>query len=229
MFDTHREAYEYCLEIHQHSDNYYGDVVVPEPEEAFEEGPDEELQPQDWEELAAELPNRPVEQEDIDILGNRPIDLNHSWEPHIGRYPDLEPIAGEFWKLKKAEHGVVGDVEVDDISASAPDSLNTEQRMIFDMFEAHYGAYLAGDNPDPLLLQVDGRGGTGKSHVIRLLSARLDRLARARGRPSPVVRAAPTGVAANNIAGSTLHSLLRLPVSKKGDINNLNATELGNL
>ncbi|EAQ90501.1 hypothetical protein CHGG_02436 [Chaetomium globosum CBS 148.51] len=176
VFDTYRQAYEYCLEIHRHPDDYYGEVFVPEAEDVFEDAPDEELQPRDWEELAAELPNRPVEQEDIDILGNRDIDILHLWEPH-----------------------------------------------------SHYKAYLAGDNPDPILLQVDGRGGTGKSHVIRPLSARLDQLARARGYSSPVVRAAPTGVAANNIAGSTLHSLLRLPVSKKGDINNLNATELGNL
>ncbi len=36
-------------------------------------------------------------------------------------------------------------------------------------------------------------------------------------------------MAANNIDGSTLHSLLRLPISKKGEINTLNATELSNL
>jgi hypothetical protein len=68
-------------------------------------------------------------------------------------------------------------VETEDISASTPDSLNTEQRIIYNLFEAHYKAYLAGDNPDPLLLQVNGRGRTGKSHIIRLLSARLDQLA----------------------------------------------------
>ena len=31
----------------------------------------------------------------------------------------------------------------------------------------------------------------------------------------PVVRAAPTGIAAYNISGRTLHSLLRLPVRSK--------------
>lgn len=43
------------------------------------------------------------------------------------------------------------------------------------------------------------------------------------------MRAAPTGVAANNINGSTLHSLLRLPVSRSTELNRLNATELSNL
>jgi len=73
---------------------------------------------------------------------------------------------------------------------------------------------LRGGNPEPIRLQVDGRGGTGKSHVIRLLSARLDELAIAYGKLPPVIRVAPTGVAANNIDGSTIHSLLRVPVSK---------------
>jgi hypothetical protein len=227
-FDTHREAYEYCQQIHagQHPDDYYSDVIDPEPEEEFEEPEPEELQPRDWEELAHELPNRQAETEDIDVLGNRDVDLLYSWLPHIGTYPDLEDVAPDFWKLKKAEGG---DVDIEQISASAPDSLNIEQRIIFDLFIRHYEAHLRGENPDPILLQVDGRGGTGKSHVIRLLSAQLDQLARAHGKESPVVRAAPTGVAANNINGGTLYSLLRLPVSKKGDINLLNATEISNL
>ncbi|KAK0655513.1 hypothetical protein B0T16DRAFT_499445 [Cercophora newfieldiana] len=41
----------------------------------------------------------------------------------------------------------------------------------------HVGRYPEQEDPHQLLLQVDGRGGTGKSHVIRLLSARLDALA----------------------------------------------------
>ena len=77
-FETYRKAYKYCREIHDHRDNYFGDVVVPEPEEQFKDPPDKELQAHDWEELAAKLPNRPVETKDIDILGNRDIDLLHS-------------------------------------------------------------------------------------------------------------------------------------------------------
>ena len=43
-FATHREAYELCLEIYNHPDDYFGNVVVLEPEEVFEEASDEELQ-----------------------------------------------------------------------------------------------------------------------------------------------------------------------------------------
>ena len=69
--------------------------------------------------------------------------------------------------------------------------------------------------PTPLRLNVDGRGGSGKSYVVKLLSACIYKRAILQGRPHPdeiVMRAAPTGVAANGIQGSTLHSLLPLPV-----------------
>ncbi|KAM4059614.1 PIF1-like helicase [Hirsutella rhossiliensis] len=73
------------------------------------------------------------------------------------------------------------------------------------------GHFLAQDRSQ-LLLHVDGGGGTGKSYLINLLSAHLQ--AATRGRVTPVWRAAPTGVAGNQISGTTLHSLLHLPINK---------------
>ncbi|EEU34019.1 uncharacterized protein NECHADRAFT_96587 [Fusarium vanettenii 77-13-4] len=52
---------------------------------------------------------------------------------------------------------------------------------------------------EQILLQVDGGGGTGKSYMIKVL---------------PIWRAAPTGVISNQIMGTTLYSLLRLPVDR---------------
>ncbi|KJZ69214.1 hypothetical protein HIM_11393 [Hirsutella minnesotensis 3608] len=66
-------------------------------------------------------------------------------------------------------------------------------------------------NPAQILLHVDGGGGTGKSFLIKVLSSHLQ--AAALPNPSPICRVAPTGVASNQIQGSTIHSLLRLPVS----------------
>jgi hypothetical protein len=43
----------------------------------------------------------------------------------------------------------------------------------------------------------------------------VDRIAGEHERASPILRAAPTGVAVCNFGGSTLHSLLRLPVKEK--------------
>jgi hypothetical protein len=112
-------------------------------------------------------------------------------------------------------------VEVADILGTAISGLNPEQRLIYEMFVGHYGDVLDGGTPEPLLVQVDGRGSTGKSHVIHLFSSKLDELAASKGHLSVVVRCAPTGVAANNINGYTLHSLLRLPISKSQELEPL--------
>ena len=66
--------------------------------------------------------------------------------------------------------------------------------------------------PHQLLLNVDGVAGSGKTYTLLKLCARLQELASEAGKQNPVFRAAPTGIAAFNIAGKTLHSLLRLPV-----------------
>lgn len=65
---------------------------------------------------------------------------------------------------------------------------------------------VAGDDITPLL--VTGRAGTGKSTV-------LHRIVAAEQRKVAVV--APTGVAALNVGGQTIHSLLRLPVGLIGN------------
>ena len=76
----------------------------------------------------------------------------------------------------------------------------------------HFRAKNENRRPPPLRLQIDGGGGTGKSYMVKVISSHLQAEAASYGRPSPIVRAAPTGVASNQIGGQTLHSLLRLPV-----------------
>ena len=51
-----------------------------------------------------------------------------------------------------------------------------------------------------------------KTHAILQTCGKLDLLASERGLPSPVLRAAPTGVAAFGFFGRTLHTSFRLPV-----------------
>jgi hypothetical protein len=98
---------------------------------------------------------------------------------------------------------------------SDPGLLNTEQRKLYDIVTAQYVQELAGDDPRPLLLNVDGVTGSGKTFTLLKTCARLQELAERSGRGNPVVRAAPTGIAAFNIVGRTLHSLFRLPVKRK--------------
>jgi ATP-dependent exoDNAse (exonuclease V) alpha subunit len=69
--------------------------------------------------------------------------------------------------------------------------------------------------PCPLLLNVDGVASSGKTFTLLKACARLQELATEAGRPNLVLRAAPTGIAAFNFSGKTIHSLLRLPVKGK--------------
>ncbi|CAN0557378.1 unnamed protein product, partial [Laminaria digitata] len=81
-----------------------------------------------------------------------------------------------------------------------PTQLNERQRVAYDIVRAH----LDGDaEREPLRMMVLGTAGTGKSWLVNALSHLL----------GPRVRcAAPTGIAAFVIGGSTLHSLLKLPI-----------------
>jgi PIF1-like helicase len=64
-------------------------------------------------------------------------------------------------------------------------------------------------------MHVDGSAGTGKSYLIHTVSAHLAERAHSDDKRDPLVRAAPTGIAARNISGRTLHSLLRLPLRSR--------------
>lgn len=65
-------------------------------------------------------------------------------------------------------------------------------------------------HPRPLLFQVDGQGGTGQSCLNHEISVALNSR-----KTGCTTRASPTGIAANAIDGATLHSMLRLPISKQ--------------
>ncbi|KAL6405464.1 transposase [Ilyonectria robusta] len=210
-FDSFTAGYMRCRQLHDtHADDHYGepdtDELTAEDDEFEFEAHEEPIAEEDWHELARVLPDRPLEEEDIDILGRRDIDINYDWTPHVGRYTDDGILNGDYWKQRKAENTL--DLDVDDQPLEARDSLNPEQRLVYDTVMGHF---LTRD-PSQLLLHEDGGGGTGKSYLINLLSAHLQ--AATGGRGTPVWRAAPTGVAGNQISGTTLHSLLQLPINK---------------
>ena len=102
-------------------------------------------------------------------------------------------------------------------------NLVDNQRRIFLRVISHYHSILAGENPAPLRINIDGTAGTGKSYLIDALTKALTEMARERGRRCPILHVAPTGIAAFNIHGSTLHQALSIPVH--GNVR-LNAQQL---
>ena len=80
-------------------------------------------------------------------------------------------------------------------------------------YKATLSAEQIGNNPpEPLQINIDGTAGTGKSFFISAISTELQNLAAQENKPNPVVRLAPTGVAAFGIDEMTIHSALSLPV-----------------
>ncbi|KAJ3506470.1 hypothetical protein NM208_g16071 [Fusarium decemcellulare] len=193
-----------------HADDHYGepdtDELTAEEDEFELEIHEEPIAEEDWHELARMLPDRPLEEEDIDILGRRDIDINYDWTPHVGRYANDGILNSDYWKQRKAENTL--DLDVDNQPLEARDSLNPEQRIVYDTVMGHFLT----QDPSQLLVHVDGGGGTGKSYLINLFYAHLQSATGGRG--TPIWRAAPTGVARNQISGTTLHSLLHLPINK---------------
>ena len=93
-----------------------------------------------------------------------------------------------------------------------PERLQGKQLVAYNIVRDHFKVQ---DRTTPLRLIISGTAGTGKSYLIRCLKFLL---------AGQLCVTAPTGVAAFNVDGYTLHSLLRLPV--KGDFKQLEGNRL---
>ena len=224
QFDNYTDAFWQCQNIHDHPDDAYGspgDQELQAEEDEFEDEIHEPpLQDEDWHELARQLPEHPLSQQNLDLLGRRPIDINYNWAPHVGRYTDDGILQGDYWKQVLLEN--THNLNVDELPLLARDTLNKEQRIVYDTVMGHFQRKIQ----QQLCLHVDGGGGTGKSYLIKVLSSHLQQSVPP-GTPSPIWRAAPTGVASNQISGTTLHSLLHLPVDTQ--FSPLSPTNIGGL
>ena len=75
---------------------------------------------------------------------------------------------------------------------------------------------------EPLRLFVSGFGGSGKSHLIRILMAYQFIRSEVEKEPCHFLLGAPTGIASHNIGGMTLHSMWNLPVNHGNSKRNFN-------
>ena len=215
VFENAVAAFEYYCntpEYHIRRVDGYGEPddeeAEPEPDQFLAGNvAEEELNLEDWQELARMVPEMGPTEELANLLGRRDIDVSYDWRGHVGQFSHPDFASGSYWaELRSKDPGTYN---VEYMPPEAADTLNPEQRLVYDTVMAHYADVRR--PKAPLRLQVDGGGGTGKSYMVKVLSAHLQVAAGARR--SPIVRAAPTGVASNQIGGQTLHSLFRLPVS----------------
>jgi ATP-dependent DNA helicase PIF1 len=226
-YGSYTDAFRACSQLHSHPQDFYTDPeddnTDSDTDSDSDSDTDEDLGPEDGSDTDYPLADfeafarrRPQEDFTLTDLGQdietRDMDRDYDWSGHAGRYD----ICPQIWDQKQAENPIAQVVTVD----SSPDSLNLEQRKLYDAVVSQYSAELLGTPLLQLLLHVDGVAGTGKTFALLKMCARIQELAQQAGKRNPVFRAAPTGIAAFNIIGRTLHSLLRLPVkAKKSDLS----------
>ena len=90
-------------------------------------------------------------------------------------------------------------------------NLNEEQQQLLFFIKMHALASVHGDNPQPYHIYLSGGAGTGKSHLIDSIHYQVTKIMANTTDSADevtVLKVAPTGVAAYNIHGQTIHSAL---------------------
>ncbi|OAQ58434.1 ATP-dependent DNA helicase PIF1 [Pochonia chlamydosporia 170] len=215
LAETFQEAYELCCDNHNHGDDLYDELDVDD-DDAESDGDDEfeAVDPSrptppaplaDFETYGLAHPGNDLTRvEDGDNLGERDSDREYDWSRHVGKY-DIDP---SFWHVTKRAFPAEQLLP----SLNSVDLLNGEQRTVYNLIVDHYSDFLAGRNPPQLMVSLDGVAGTGKTYVLLQAIKKLEEMATIAGVRDPVLRAAPTGIAAHNFHGRTLHSLFKIPV-----------------
>lgn len=118
---------------------------------------------------------------------------------------------------------VRNDCATDDLQ-TAYDTLNVDQRRIVDNV-----VHKVCIEQQSIHLFVSGQGGTGKSRVIDALDRMVS--SKCSSKVIPVVVTAPTGLAAFNVAGTTIHRTFALPVEhgKPADYTRLSQEQLNTI
>ena len=133
---------------------------------------------------------------------------NIDWTLAAQSYPNIEEAPSFISQQRQAagQHTFT--------TTADPRNLQGKQLQVYTIVQQHHSAI----SPPPLRMIVSGTAGTGKSYLIHCVRLLLQR---------QLVVAAPTGVAAFNIDGHTLHSLLSLPT--RGEFKDLEGERLTKL
>ena len=115
-----------------------------------------------------------------------------NWTQDAEAYPSLEEMPAFI-----SHHKQLSPQRVFNTTAN-PQNLQGKQLHAYTIVCQHTKA----NSPPPLRMIISGTAGTGKSYLIKCLRLLLN---------DQMCVAAPTGVAAFNIEGHTLHSLFSLP------------------
>ena len=200
------------------------EILESDSESVQNDNDDDEQWREEWMLEAGRYPNQPVEM-DFSNLGARDFDLQYDW---IGNSPDQNLVStAAKWLTEKIKESPNDDVQT--LPEVDYRKLKGEQRNVFLQVMAYFKKLKTGDQnqPEPLRLNVDGTAGTGKSFLIWTITAALrDLFSDGSVTYDPVVRLAPTGVAAFGIRGWTINFGLMIPVKEGSEFNQLGQSSL---
>ncbi|XP_046145856.1 uncharacterized protein LOC123989199 [Osmia bicornis bicornis] len=162
-----------------------------------------ENEPRDWMAIAEAFPHEAVTDT---VLGYRDQDRDFEWYAIIRNYPGLE---AQINFIRQAKENYVCQRE---LATSDNLDLNPGQQNVIN----HLHNQLVGVTTRKLTV-VQGAAGTGKSCLIRKMVTIVESI----HGPSSVLLIAPTGMAANNINGTTIHSAFHLMLSRGGAMPDL--------
>jgi ATP-dependent DNA helicase PIF1 len=210
-------AYERCkMDGHDHDDD---PLTTEEDLENESDAVEEELEDEDEIEKEREMRDFHV----LAAMGPRPrqapcrlekrdIDTDQNWHSSYDIFggEDQVKMAMNFIDDEKRHAPTISVDETPEVDIS---KLVGNQRRVFLKVVSHYWEMLDQQDPPPLRLHIDRTAGTGKSYLIWAITKALTQIANEQGKESPVIRIAPTGIAAFNIHGTTIHQAFSLPKS----------------
>jgi ATP-dependent DNA helicase PIF1 len=209
------ETFEQCLaDNHRHSKDTLR-CFEDEQRQSIEDDDTEhvvdadvnDMDEEDWQAWARLRPDKDIPLYGLDDIGRRPFD--DSWDINASRtqWNDVNLLSSWIDERKREAQR-----QHDTSHAINIGSLHHEQRVIFDQYMDAYSKSLLGEHSPQLLFNMDGTAGCGKTYLIAAISQGLHDMAVSHLQPDPFLVFAPSGVAALNVHGRTIHSGFSLPM-----------------
>ena len=182
--------------------NYIAPVVAPNIEALYTDCPDADN-------IIREDPDNvnlfEITDEDLYVLENSDCDKNTE-NVITGNIDDKELTHLALTRMADEDYynGIEG--------------LNTQQKTAFELVQSYFKTLadfndgLINTKPEPVHIYISGPGRTGKSHLIRMIREMIIRSSLNNSTSQSPAVVAPTGIAAYNIEGITIHRALNLPV-----------------